>query len=157
MENRALKISVITAAYNSGKTIEDTLKRVFRQTYFDVEHIIKDGGSKDDTLVICERYRREFYASSERKETSGKSIKILSDKDKGIYDAMNQGIEAATGDVVGILNSDDFFTSEGVLQRVADEFKANPRLDALYGDIHFVREDASLAAPGKCVRYYSSS
>ena len=65
MENRTLKISVITAAYNSGKTIEDTLKRVFGQTYPDVEHIIKDGGSKDDTLEICERYRREFYAFSE--------------------------------------------------------------------------------------------
>ena len=157
MENRTLKISVITAAYNSGKTIEDTLKSVSGQTYPDVEHIIKDGGSKDDTLEICERYRREFYTSSERQGTSGKSLKILSDKDKGIYDAMNQGIEAATGDVVGILNSDDFYTSEDVLQRVAEEFEADPRLEALYGDIHFVSEDASLAVPGKCVRYYSSS
>ena len=82
MENRTLKISVITAAYNSGKTIEDTLKSVFGQTYPDVEHIIKDGGSRDDTLEICERYRREFYASSERPGTSGKALKIISEKDK---------------------------------------------------------------------------
>ena len=157
MENKALKISVITAAYNSGKTIEDTLKSVFGQTYPDVEHIIKDGGSKDDTLEICESYKRDFYASSDRLGTSGKSLKILSDKDKGIYDAMNQGIEAAGGDVVGILNSDDFFTSDDVLQRVAEEFEADPRLEALYGDIHFVSEDATFAVPGKCVRYYSSS
>lgn len=152
-----MKISVVTAAWNSGKTIEDTLKSVFGQTYSDVEHIIKDGGSKDDTLEICERFRREFYASSEGEEIGEKTIKILSGKDKGIYDAMNQGIEASGGDVVGILNSDDFFTSDDVLERVAKEFEANPELEALYGDIHFVNEDATLREPGKCIRYYNSS
>lgn len=152
-----MKISVVTAAWNSGKTIEDTLKSVFEQTYTEVEHIIKDGESKDDTLEICERFRREFYASSEGEETGEKTIKILSGKDKGIYDAMNQGIAASGGDVVGILNSDDYFTSNDVLERVAKEFEEDSKLEALYGDIHFVSVDASLENPGKCTRYYSSS
>ena len=78
-------------------------------------------------------------------------LKWISEQDKGIYDAMNKGIRIATGDVVGILNSDDFYTDENVLQTVADNF-VNHSVDAVYGDIHFVH-DADL---GKCVRYYSS-
>lgn len=183
-----MKISVITATWNSGKTIEDTLKSVLRQTYTDVEHIIKDGGSKDETVEICEEYRRKFYSTAESlklkaesggeerarlvvsddeslelkaesggKERAFKTMKILSDKDKGIYDAMNQGIEAATGDVIGILNSDDFYTSDDVLEIVSKEFRKNSSLEALYGDIHFVSADATLANPGKCTRYYSSA
>lgn len=152
-----MKISVITVTWNSGKTIEDTLRSVYRQTYANVEHVIKDGGSKDKTLEICERYRGSIYSSNERSATNEKTIKILSSNDKGIYDAMNQGIEIATGDVIGILNSDDFFTSDDVLESVAKEFENDSNLEALYGDIHFVSSDASLDNPGKCTRYYSSS
>ena len=78
-------------------------------------------------------------------------LKWISEQDKGIYDAMNKGIRIATGDVVGILNSDDFYTDENVLQTVADNF-VNHSVDAVYGDIHFVREGNL----DKCVRYYSS-
>lgn len=158
-----MKISVITATWNSGRTIEDTLKSVLQQRYTNIEHVIKDGGSKDNTMEICERYKKNLYSSAENLEVRSESTRpiktmtILSDKDKGIYDAMNQGVQAATGDVIGILNSDDFFTSDDVLERVAKEFLADPSLEAIYGDIHFVAADASLAHPGKCTRYYSSA
>ncbi|MDY2641210.1 MAG: glycosyltransferase, partial [Mediterranea sp.] len=100
-----MKISIITATYNSGKTVKDTLDSVLKQNYTDYELIIKDGGSKDNTLDICRAYEPKF---------KGK-MRIISTPDKGIYDAMNQGIQAAKGDVVGILNSDDLYEDEGVL------------------------------------------
>lgn len=143
-----MKISVITATWNSGRTISDTLRSVFNQSFTNVEHIIKDGGSKDDTLEICKNFEQKYY----KDECKGRTINILSDKDKGIYDAMNQGVKAATGDVIGILNSDDFYTSDDVLARVAEEFEKNPELEAVYGDIHFVK-DENLK---KCTRYFSS-
>lgn len=143
-----MKISVITATWNSGRTIGDTLRSVFNQSFTNVEHIIKDGGSKDDTLEICKNFEQKYY----KDECKGRTINILSDKDKGIYDAMNQGVKAATGDVIGILNSDDFYTSDDVLARVAGEFETNPELEAVYGDIHFVK-DENLK---KCTRYFSS-
>lgn len=143
-----MKISVITATWNSGKTIGDTLRSVFNQSFTNVEHIIKDGGSKDNTLEICKNFEQKYY----KDECKGRTINILSDKDKGIYDAMNQGVKAATGDVIGILNSDDFYTSDDVLARVAEEFEKNPELEAVYGDIHFVK-DENLK---KCTRYFSS-
>ena len=143
-----MKISVITATWNSGKTIGDTLRSVLNQSFTNIEHIIKDGGSKDDTLEICKNFEQKYY----KDECKGRTINILSDKDKGIYDAMNQGVKAATGDVIGILNSDDFYTSDDVLARVAEEFEKNPELEAVYGDIHFVK-DENLK---KCTRYFSS-
>lgn len=152
-----MKISVITATWNSGKTIEDTIKSVLHQRYTNIEHIIKDGGSKDNTIEICVQYKKDFYSSADSPSPEVKTMTILSDNDKGIYDAMNHGVEAATGDVIGILNSDDFFTSDDVLQRAAEEFEKDPELEAVYGDIHFVAADATLANPGKCTRYYSSA
>ena len=133
-----MKISVVTATWNSGKTLRDTIESVKRQTYREVEHVIQDGGSEDDTLAICGEYTH---------------LSVASAKDRGIYDAMNKGIGRATGNVIGILNSDDFFTSDDVLERVAREFEDDPELEAVYGDIHFVN-------PGnlkKCTRYYSSA
>lgn len=138
-----MKISIITTTYSSAATVRDTIESVLRQTYSDYEYIIKDGGSKDDTLNICREYEPMF----------GGRMKIISAPDKGIYDAMNKGIEVATGDVVGLLNSDDFYTSDDVLQSIVDTFSSDMNLDAIYGDIHFVK-DSNLA---KCVRYYSSA
>lgn len=133
-----MKISIITATYNSGATIRDTLESVNSQTHKNIEHIIVDGASSDDTLEQVVKY--------------GKRVsKIISEPDKGIYDAMNKGIKAASGDVIGILNSDDFFSSDDVVETVVDAFRSND-IDALYGDIKFVD-------PGdlqKTVRYYSS-
>ena len=99
-------------------------------------------------MEICKNFEQKYY----KDECKGRTINILSDKDKGIYDAMNQGVKAATGDVIGILNSDDFYTSDDVLARVAEEFEKNPELEAVYGDIHFVK-DENLK---KCTRYFSS-
>lgn len=134
-----MKVSIITATYNSSAHIVDCVKSVNDQTYQDIEHIIVDGASKDNTLDIVNGI-------------SNRVVKIISEPDKGIYDAMNKGIQAATGDVIGILNSDDFFTSDDVIQTVVDSFKNND-IDALYGDVHFVSPDNL----SKNVRYYSSS
>lgn len=118
-----MKISIVTATFNSGKTVRDTIESVIHQTHPDWELIIKDGGSKDNTLDICREY------SDER-------IRIVATPDKGIYDAMNQGIAAARGDVIGILNSDDFYYNNTVL---ADVVKAiEEGADATCGDLYFV-------------------
>lgn len=138
-----MKISIITATFNSGATVRDTIESVIAQTHQDWELIIKDGGSKDNTLDIC----RELEAKA-----SGR-MRIISSPDKGIYDAMNQGIEAATGDVIGLLNSDDFYTGGDVLSAICDAFEKDGNLDAVYGDIHYVHNDEL----DKCVRYYSSA
>lgn len=141
-----MKISVITATWNSGKTVQDTIDSVLRQSYQDVEHIIKDGGSTiDDTLAIIER-------SSSRYIDCGKSLRWVSERDGGIYDAMNKGVEMASGDIIGILNSDDFYTTNDILAKVAEAFDEDPQLDAVYGDIHFVKSENL----GKCTRYFSS-
>ena len=137
-----MKISIITATFNSGRTVRDTIESVLGQTYADFEYIIKDGGSKDDTLEIVKEYAPQF----------GDRLKIVSAPDEGIYDAMNTGLQMATGDVVGILNSDDFFTSDDALQKIADAFEQKD-IDATYGDIHFVNDDDLT----KMVRYYSSA
>ena len=134
-------ISIITATYNSAKTINDTIKSVLCQTNKDFEYIIIDGGSTDETIDIVKSYESEF---------SGR-LKWVSEKDKGIYDAMNKGIKMASGDIIGILNSDDYYTSDDILLTIADAFKCQD-VDAIYGDIHFIKD----GDPDKCVRYYSS-
>lgn len=136
-----MKISIITATYNSGGTLASTIESVLKQTYKDIEYIIVDGASTDNTMDIVRRYRPSF----------GDRIQVISEKDNGLYDAMNKGIAKATGDVIGILNSDDFYTSDDILELIARTL-ADPGIDAVYGDVHYVN-DSDL---GKCVRYYSS-
>lgn len=136
-----MKISIITATFNSGGTVRDTLESVLRQTFRDIEYIIVDGASTDTTLDVVREYEPKF----------GGRLRWISEPDRGIYDAMNKGLAMATGDVVGILNSDDFFSSDEVLEHVADAL-SNSEIDAVYGDIHFVGDDDLT----KCVRYYSS-
>lgn len=138
-----MKISIVTATYNSSSTVRDTIESVLKQSYQDYEYIIVDGNSKDNTIDIVAEFKDRFNGR----------LRWVSEPDKGIYDAMNKGIEMATGEVVGILNSDDFFTSDDVLERVAKEFDMNSTLDAIYGDIHFVKDEDLT----KCTRYYSSS
>lgn len=137
-----MKLSIITATYNSERTLRDTMESILNQTFQDFEYIIVDGASKDATLDIIREYEPRFQGK----------MRYVSEPDKGIYDAMNKGFAMATGDVIGILNSDDFFTSEDVLQAVVDGF-AGEYVDAVYADIHFVGTDDLT----KCVRYYSSS
>lgn len=136
-----MKITIITATYNSSATLRDTIESVLSQIYQDIEYLVIDGASKDNTLDIVREYEPLF---------EGK-MRYVSEPDKGLYDAMNKGIRMATGDVVGILNSDDFYTGKEALQRVAEVFRVG-NVDAVYGDVHYVKpEDLS-----HCVRYYSS-
>lgn len=137
-----MKISIITVTFNSATTVRDTIESVLKQSYPNTEYLIVDGASKDKTVEIVKEYEPKFEGR----------LHVISEPDKGIYDAMNKGINMATGDVVGILNSDDFFTSDDVIARVADAFAKENDIDAVYGDIHFVK-DENLQ---KCTRYYSS-
>ena len=136
-----MKISLITTVYNRADTIQDTFDSVLAQTYQDIEYIVVDGGSTDGTLDLIRQVEPRFQGR----------MRWTSGADKGLYDAMNKGIRMATGDAVGILNSDDFFTSPDVLERVADAF-VESGAEAVYGDVHFV----PTGNPDKCVRYYSS-
>lgn len=133
-----MKISIITVTYNSSKTIADTITSVYNQSYQNIEHIIVDGNSKDDTLKIV-------------KNLPNRVEKIISEPDKGIYDAMNKGIKIATGDIVGILNSDDFYHKNDIIELIAKAFE-NKNVESVYGDVRFVSQDNL----DKTVRYYSS-
>ena len=134
-------VSIITVAYNSASTIADTLRSVLGQTYAGIEYWVIDGASTDATLDIIRQWQPRF----------GNRLHLISEPDHGIYDAMNKGIAHCTGDVIGILNSDDFLTSPTVIQQIADAFVADTDLRAVYGDVHFVRPERL----DKCVRYYS--
>lgn len=134
-----MKISIITATYNSAQTIHETMESVLAQTYKDIEYIIVDGASKDNTIDIVQKYQDRF---------NGK-LKFISEPDKGLYDAMNKGIAMASGDVIGILNSDDFFSSNIVLEQISKNIEG---VDCVFGDIHYVRPNNLKV----CVRYYSS-
>lgn len=109
-----MKISIVTATYNSGESLRDTLESVLSQTYDDYEHIIVDGGSTDNTLDILREYEPRYNGR----------LKWHSEPDRGIYDAMNKGITRATGELVGLLNSDDFYTSDDVLASIAENYQS---------------------------------
>lgn len=119
-----MKISIITATYNSAATVRDTLSCIANQQYSNVEHLVIDGLSKDNTLEIVNEFQHV--------------ARVISEKDKGIYDAMNKGVKLATGDIIGILNSDDFYTSSQVLSKVAAAFN-DPSVEAVYGDLQYVK------------------
>lgn len=136
-----MKVSLITVTYNSGMTICDTIISVLNQSYLNIEYIIVDGSSTDNTLNIIKQYEPMFKGR----------MKWISEKDKGIYDAMNKGILMCTGDIIGILNSDDFFTSNHILENIVKSFH-DCNLDGIYGDVHFVNSNNLK----KTVRYYSS-
>lgn len=134
-----MKISIITVCFNSVKTIRSAIESVVSQSYNDIEYIIVDGASNDSTMSVISEY--QSYIST-----------IISEPDSGLYEAMNKGINAATGDVIGILNSDDVFVDEYVLSSVAEEFQGNEQSDIVFGDIVFVRP----SDPNTIIRYYSS-
>ncbi|MBO6057404.1 MAG: glycosyltransferase [Bacteroidales bacterium] len=136
-----MKISLITATYNSAETVRDTLQSVLNQTFKDIDHIIIDGNSKDNTMDIVKEFEPKFEGR----------LRWVSEKDKGIYDAMNKGVRMAQGDIVGILNSDDFFASNDVLEKVNAAFTENPAIDGVYADVRYVDWNDT----GKTVRMFS--
>ena len=119
-----MKISIITITFNSAATIEQTVRSVLEQSYANIEYIIVDGKSTDDTLKIIEKYKNKIS-------------KVISETDHGLYDALNKGIEMATGDVIGLLHSDDFYIDKNVVQKYADTFIKN-KSDAVYSDLYYV-------------------
>lgn len=122
-----MKISVITAVYNNRETVAQALDSALAQTHPDVELIVIDGGSTDGTLEILQGYADRLTV-------------LVSEPDRGIYDALNKGIARASGEVVGFLHSDDLFADAAVLSRIAAVF-ADPATDAVYGDLLYVRKD----------------
>ena len=137
MKKELVKITIITVCYNSEATIEATIQSVAIQTYTNIEYIIIDGASTDHTLTIISKYSHLL-------------TKVISEKDKGLYYAINKGIKLATGDVIGILNSDDFYKNEFVIQKIANEFKIK-NVDMVYGNIDYINKDE------KIVRFWKSS
>lgn len=136
-----MKISAITITFNSGKHIEDTIRSVLSQTYQNFEYLIIDGGSTDGTLDIVRRYEPLFDGR----------MRWISEKDNGLYDALNKGIRMATGKVVGIIHSDDFFNRNDIFEKVNGAFESH-NTQAIYGDVRYVMPSDI----NKTVRYYSS-
>ena len=124
-----MKISLITVTYNSGEFLEECIQSVISQSYSNLEYIIIDGGSTDSTISVIHKYKP--YISV-----------FISEPDLGIYDAMNKGIEHATGEVIGILNGDDFFADSLVLNRISEEFQKS-RADIVYGNLWYVSRQNS--------------
>lgn len=119
-----MKVSIITITYNSEATLEDTIRSVLDQTYPDVEYIVVDGGSTDKTLSIINAYKSRI-------------AKVISEKDNGLYDALNKGISLATGDLIGILHSDDFYTGSTVIEHIVKVISESDA-DAAYADLYYV-------------------
>src|SRR3989344_5964255 len=119
-----LKVSIITITFNSARTIEDTIKSVLSQTYPNIEYIVIDGGSKDGTQEIVKKYK-------------DKIAKYISEPDKGIYDGMNKGFKVATGDIIGQINSDDFYASNDVIGEVVKKIEEE-HAQVCWGDLQYV-------------------
>lgn len=134
-----MKVSIITVCYNSSDHIEDAIRSVASQDYDNIEHIIVDGGSSDGTVDLLKKHNSSI-------------AHWISEPDHGIYDAMNKGIKMATGELVGILNSDDFYYDHSIISKIAAAFQ-NHEIDAVYGDLIFVDPDNL----DRTVRTYSSA
>ena len=120
-----MRISIITVTLNSAKYLEDCIKSIINQSHPDIEHIIVDGGSTDGTLAIIEKYKDSI-------------AKCISEKDRGMYDALNKGMALASGDVIGVLNSDDILASHDVISTINECFRTH-KVDSVYGDLVYVQ------------------
>jgi len=150
---KIMKISVITVCRNSAKTIETAFASVLSQHYSDYEYLVIDGGSEDGTIDLIKKWEPLFNGR----------MRWISEHDEGMYDAINKGIRMATGDVVGILNADDFLSDDRVIERVAEAF-GTTKIDVVYGDVRFIKSPCQGAAVpeltalrgAKTLRYYSA-
>lgn len=144
-----MKVSLITACFNSKATIQTAIESAFAQRDVALEYIVVDGGSKDGTVDLLNEYAPKFNGR----------MRWISEPDEGMYDAINKGIKMATGDIVGILNADDMFESEDSLAHVVEAFRSGgvesggvgERVDCVYADIRFVKDDLQTTS-----RYYSA-
>ena len=170
-----MKISLITACYNSAKTIKTAMDSVLAQKGVDIEYIVVDGGSTDGTVAIVGDFltqRRRGAEYAEKQRDFRFEFKWMSERDRGMYDAINKGIKMATGDIVGILNADDILASDDTLARIAERFSSGgvrsggvrsggvgERVDCVYADIRFVREGETVEAlrEAPTVRYCSAA
>jgi glycosyltransferase len=132
-----MKITIITVSYNSAATIADTMRSVAQQSHSEIEHIVIDGGSKDDTLAVV-------------KAEGSRIVRVVSEPDKGIYDAMNKGLRLATGEFVGFLNADDMLATSDTVANIV--VAATARVDVVYGDLLYVNKDR----PSEVVRFWNS-
>ena len=140
-----MKISIITVVYNNEKTIKEAMQSVLSQTYSDIEYVVIDGKSKDNTVNLINNYKEKLGY-------------FISEKDNGLYDAMNKGILACTGEVIGILNSDDLYHDSGVVAAVMEQFINDAELDILYADLVYVKKDDTnkVVRKWKTKSYYST-
>lgn len=134
-----MRVSIVTVAFNSASTIVDTLESVARQDHPDIEHIVIDGGSVDGTVDLV-------------RTSGGRVSKFVTEPDAGIYDAMNKGLRLCTGDIVGFLNSDDMYSSDGSVSAIVAAF-ADGDVDAVHGDLVYVRRDD----PASVVRHWKAT
>ena len=144
MKNLCKKISIITVVFNNKQTIRNAIDSVLSQTYPNIEYIIIDGNSSDGTVEVLHEYASQINV-------------IVSETDNGIYDAMNKGLKLATGDVIGILNSDDIYANYSILSEVMNHFNRDSSLDILYGDLVYVKQDnvSQIVRTWKSIPYYS--
>lgn len=133
-----MRITIITVVYNGEKYLQECMNSVFAQTYSDIEYIVVDGNSTDSTPKMID-------------ENKDKINKIITGDDQGLYDAINKGLDASTGDVVGLINADDSFASNDVVAYIADCFSKNHKIDGIYGDLDYVHQES-----GKIIRRWKS-
>lgn len=137
-----MKISLVTVTYNSDTTLRDTIQSVLSQSYPDIEYIIVDGLSKDKTVDIIKEYEPLFHGR----------MKWITERDKGLYDAMNKGFAMATGDIIGIINSDDLLATPTAIAEVVACFSKNDPVDCVYADLYYVSQNDTT----KIVRHWIS-
>ena len=125
-----MKISVITVCYNSASTICDTFESILNQTYSDIDYVVVDGNSNDETVSIIREYEQKFNGR----------MRWISEPDEGLYDAMNKGIKMASGGIIGILNSDDCYASDDVLAQVVDTISSK-KIESCYGNLLYVKKN----------------
>lgn len=140
-----MKVSIITVTYNSAKTLSRAMRSVCRQTYSDIEYILIDGESADTTVTVIKEFAAQYP-----------NVQYVSEPDKGIYDAINKGIARATGDVIGLLNSDDVLASADTIAHVVAKMEET-KADILYGDLVYCRYDALDHNPPRRIRYWKSN
>lgn len=148
-----MRLTLITVCYNSASVIRTALDSVLSQRGCEIDYIVVDGGSTDGTVDILKDYEARFRALA----SAGVSYRWLSERDRGMYDAMNKGIRMSTGEAIGLLNADDALAADDILAQIAAAFRADEALDGTYGDIRFVKDPQPEAGALAALRALPSS